>query len=218
MRDKVTFICPIYNTFPEIVGSVINQTHNNWELLLIHDGPNSTNLRKLIDVIGDKRINYIETEERKQLWGHPLRKWALSNLDNLSPNTDYVVITNADNHHTPEYCNYLLKGFEDSNIVATYCSQFVQSYKSPQQVTILDYGQTVANNLKWVDYKYGIMQTILKLGYIDCACTMIKKDMAVESGWDDFTHSSDWSYFKRIIDKYGEDTWKKVYGTLVIHN
>lgn len=215
---KVTFICPIYNTFPEIVGSCINQTYRNWELLLIHDGPNSTNLRQLIDVIGDERIKYIETEQRGGLWGHPIRKMALENIDALSPDADYIVITNDDNHHVPLYLEYLLSGFTNPSIIATYCSHFVQGYKSPQQITIFKYGQPSCNNLKWMDYRYGVCQTQLALGYIDVGCVMVKKSIAVESGWSNMEHSSDWDYFKRIIDKYGEKVWNRIFGTLLVHN
>lgn len=195
MNDKVTFVCPIYNTFPEIVSSCINQTHENWELLLIHDGPNSTNLKQLIDVIGDKRIKYIETEERKQLWGHPVRKFALSNIDILSPGAEYIVITNDDNHHVPVYVEWMLKGFTNPSIIATYCSSMIHSY------------------INW-----GIIPCRLEKGYIDCAGVLMKKEIAVESGWEDFTHSSDWTYFKRVIDKYGENAWNKVNGCLITHN
>lgn len=201
--NKITFICPIYNTFPEIVSSCINQTHKNWELLLIHDGPNSTNLKQLIDIIGDNRIKFIETEERKQLWGHPIRKWALENIDILSPNTEYVVITNGDNFHVPHFCEYLLKGFDKPNTLATYCSKMVHSYLIPQPDGI---------------YNYGIIETKLELGYIDCAGVLMKKEIAIERGWKDFTHSSDWTHFKRVIDKYGVKAWNRVNGCLLTHN
>src|SRR5687768_14753831 len=124
MSNKITIICPVYNTFPEIIGAVINQTHTNWTLLLIHDGPNSTNLQALVNLVNDKRIIYIETPERKNQWGHPIRKWALENIDALSPDTDYIVVTNPDNHIVPHYLEYLLKGFTEE-VIATYCSQFV---------------------------------------------------------------------------------------------
>jgi hypothetical protein len=67
-------------------------------------------------------------------------------------------------------------------------------------------------------YNYGIIPVKLKLGYIDCAGVMMRKHIAVESGWEDFSHSSDWTYFKRVMDKYGVDSWNKVNGCLLTHN
>jgi len=217
-ENKITFICPIFDTFPEIVSSLINQTYKNWELLLIHDGPNSTGLRKVIDVINDSRIKFIETEERKQQYGHPIRQYALDNIDILAPNTSYICITNGDNFHVPHFCEFLLKGFENPYILVSFCSQFVHSYDSWQKTTIIENNQRACGHMDWEVYKYGIIDTRLKLGYIDCACAMIKKDIAKEVGWRSMDHSSDWIFFKSIIDKYGEDRWKSVRGCLLSHN
>jgi len=218
--DKVTFICPVYNTYPEIISSLINQTYKNWKLLLIHDGKNETNLKETISSLKDERISYIEFVERKGDWGHFYRQWGLKNMDKISPNTKYVVITNADNYHVPTYIESLLSGFkENPEAIATYCSKMVHSYLSPQQVTVLNYGQSIANNLKWEDYKYGIIDCKLELGYIDCAGAMIEKNAACNVGWRDIkSHSSDWTYFEDIIKKYGADKWVKVQGCLLIHN
>lgn len=192
-KSKVTFICPIYNSYPQIISSLILQTHANWELILIHDGPNETGLK---DLINDSRIKYIETETRGGNWGHHLRKYCLENLDTLSPHADYVVITNADNYHVPVYTEYLLRGLQNNpNAVAAYCSDMVHSYKAWQ-----------------------VIPCSLKLGFIDCAGVMIKKRIACEAGWRDIQHSSDWTYFNDIIQKHGADKWVKVPGCLLIHN
>jgi len=59
----------------------------------------------------------------------------------------------------------------------------------------------------------------LRLGFIDCAGVMARKDVAHEVGWRDTqSHSSDWTYFNDIIQKYGADKWTKVQGCLLIHN
>jgi len=199
---KIAVICPIYNRFPEIIPSMINQTYENWELFLIHDGPNNTGIRDLIDKIGDKRIKFLETEMNRGIWGHPIRRDALRNINNLCPECEYILITNDDNYHAKIYFEEMLKGFSNSNIKAVYCSQFVHSYESPQ---------------KEGDYRYGVIDTRLELGYIDCACVMMTKDTAIESGWEDISHSSDWTYFERIIKKYGEESFNRVLGCLLVH-
>lgn len=200
---KVTIICPVHNRFPQVLGSFINQTHTNWELLLIHDGPNSTNLRQLVDEINDRRIKYIETPAKWGNWGHPIRKWALKNMNELSPDAKYIVITNDDNCHFPHYLEYLLQGFEDSEKVASYCSKFVHAYMSPQ-----------ADG----DYKYGVIETKLQLGYIDCSCVMVRKEVACDIGWTDMGYSSDWEFFSKIIARHGKNKWSCIKGCLVSHN
>lgn len=196
---KVTFICLIYNQYPQMVASLINQTHTNWELIMIHDGPNKTGLQKFIDFTNDPRITYIETQERKGDYGHPWRQWALNELKEgrISKQSDYVVITNADNQLTPAFCDSMIKGFgSDDKIVATFCDKMSHSY------------------LGW-----GIIDCKLKRGYVDCSGVMVRRDVACEIGWrDTVSHSSDWFYFEDIIKKYGEHRFNRVLGMHLIHN
>lgn len=193
--NKVTFICTIYNSYPQIISSLICQTHNNWELILIHDGPNETGLKKLVN--GDPRINYIETKERIGNWGHYYRQWALNEIrqGNL-PDTDYIVITNADNYYTPVFIEYMLKGFKTHTAVATYCETMTHSYKAWQ-----------------------VIPCRVERGYLDSGGVIVKKDIAVEIGWRDVeAHSSDWTYFSDIAAKYSAKNFIPVKGNLFVHN
>lgn len=191
--DKVLFICPVFNSFPEIISSMLCQTHQNWELRLIHDGPNTTNLKEYVDFLNDPRITYTETKIHVGNWGHSHRDDQLKSLK--TSDADFVVITNADNYHAPVYCEYMLRGITDSH-VASYCSDMAHSYKAWQ-----------------------VIPCRLQRGYIDCAGVMVRKQVAHEIGWRDvISHSSDWTYFEDIIRKYGAQRFAKVRGTLLIHN
>lgn len=189
--DKVTFICTIYNTYPQIISSLILQTHKNWELILIHDGPNDNNLRSIIP--DDHRIKYIETEERKGNYGHHLRQWALKEFDL----NEYTCITNADNYYTPVFIEYMLKGFKNNHTaVATYCTETVHSYKAWQ-----------------------ILPAKLEKGFLDCGAVMIKSNIAKEVGWNNIEdHSADWLYFQDIAAKYSWKNFIPVKGALFVHN
>lgn len=192
-KEKVVFICPIYNSYPEIISSLINQTHQNWELLLVHDGPSSMDIKSIVEATKDKRITYIETKVRMGNWGHSIRSEYLEKLRHVD--CDFVVITNADNFHAPVYCEYLIKGFTNGQ-VATYCSDMIHSYTGWKNI-----------------------QCKLQQGYLDAAGVMVRKEAAVSVGWNNLqAHSADWLYFKELIDKYGEHNFGKVEGTLLIHN
>lgn len=187
---KVTVICPVYNSYPEVISSMICQTYKNWELLLIHDGPNETGLELLINTINDDRIKYIETPVRIGNWGHSYRSEYIQKATG-----QYLVITNADNHLTPVYLEYMLKGFGDG-VIATYCESMVHSYKA-----------------------WGIIACSLKRGYIDCAGVMVKTSAAKQVGWNNTVeHSADWIYFQDLINKFGAKAFMKVKGCLLIHN
>lgn len=194
--EKVTFICTIFNTYPQIVSSLTLQTHTNWELLLIHDGPNQSGLRKHLN--GDTRIKYIETENRVGNWGHSLRQWALNEIGKgeLS-DPDYIVITNADNYYTPNFIFEMLKGFKKSHTtVAVYCDKMVHSYKN-----------------------WDVIPVRFEKGFIDCGGVMIKASVATEVGWRDIeSHSSDWTYFSDVAAKYSSRNFVSVKGCLFTHN
>lgn len=191
--QKVAFICPIFNSYPEIISSLINQTHTNWHLYLIHDGPSTYDMQAIVEATRDERITYIETEKRVGNWGHMLRQEWLKKLK--TSDNDYIVITNADNFHAPTYCEYMLKGFASGH-VAVYCSHMIHSY------------------IGW-----NIINCRLQRGYVDCAGVMIRKDVACEVGWNNTdAHSADWLYFQDIINKYGANKFGMVKGCLLSHN
>jgi hypothetical protein len=190
---KVVFICPVYNSYPEIISSLINQTHSNWELLLIHDGPSELDINSIVLAAKDERITYLETEKRAGNWGHSIRRDWLRKLKDSD--ADYIVITNADNFYAPVFCEYMIKGF-DNGQVATYCSKMGHSYTA-----------------------WGVIDCKIEQGYIDCGSVMVRADVATEIGWNDIhSHSSDWLYFNDIIQKHGKEKFAKVEGLLFIHN
>lgn len=200
VSNKVFIICPAYKRFPQIISSMICQTHKEWELHLIHDGVNPE-FRKWVEMYNDSRIIYSENEITGGKYGHPIRQKYLNLLKEgkLGVDCDYVVITNEDNYHTPNYLSKLIKPLkENTNLVASYCSDIVHSYK---------------------DWDILTSRPTPTLGYIDCGQVMIRKEMACEVGWRDIDgHSSDWTYFSDIIQRYGVNKWLKVKGCLFVHN
>lgn len=204
-KNSLLFICPIYNSYPQIISSLLCQTNPNWELLLIHDGENTTNLKQLVDSFNDSRITYLEYPIRKNDWGHSLRRWALEEILNkrIGLLSEYITITNPDNYYIPIFVEEMIKGFTNLNIIATYCSHFVHGYLSP--------------NLEG-DHKFGVITSDLKLGMIDCGSVVVRKEQACEVGWRSLEIYSDWTYFEDLIKKYGKDKWKKVLGCLFVHN
>ncbi|MEO8414752.1 MAG: glycosyltransferase family A protein [Ginsengibacter sp.] len=197
-KDKVVVICPVYNMYPQIISSLICQTHKNWELLLINNGSELNGLDSIIKGYNDDRVNFIVYPEQTGNYGHPLRAWALQSIreNNLSTDAEYVIITNADNYYSPTFIQYMLNGFRSNqHAVACYCSDMVHSY------------------LNWAT-----QPCWLERGHIDCGGVMIRKDIASSFAWRSYEHSSDWIYFNDIIQKHGADKWIKVKGTLFVHN
>lgn len=195
--QKVLFICLIHETFPVILASLFAQTHKDWHLWLIHDGPASDEMWKTWTLFAaEKRACFIETSVRAGNWGHIHRKDYLDKAAH-SQEFGYVVITNADNYHAPTYCEYMLAGFKNSpETVATYCSEMVHSYKAHQVIPCRP-----------------------QRGYIDCAGVMVRREIACSVGWRDTeSHSADWTYFEDIMKAHGKHSFKPVRGCLLVHN
>lgn len=206
IEKKITIISPIYNSYPQIISCLLCQTYQNWELLLLHDGKNITGLNKIVENYNDKRITYIQSEVRQHNYGHHLRKWALEEIKNnkLALNTDYILITNSDNYYTPIALEEAAKTL-DNNLQAssTYFGQFVHGYMS---------------NQKDGTYRFGVLDTKLELGWIDCGGVMVRKEVACSIGWRSMKPYSDWEYFQDIINKYGKESFIKTFGCHFSHN
>lgn len=183
---EVTFICPIYHSDPGVlISCLFAQTNPNWKLWLIHDGPAPS-----IPVPGDERIQFMETPERKGLWGHPIRKDFLQKVD-----SEFVVITNPDNYHAPVYIEHLMRSF-DPDTVGAYSGQMVHSYKN-----------------------WEVIDCSLNRGYIDCASMMLRTKKAQTVGWNHVKEDySDWLFYRDLLGKYGPQRFKKINECLLVHN
>jgi hypothetical protein len=143
-----------------------------------------------VELPKDKRIKFKHTQKRSANWGHSIRRDMLQSVTG-----DYVVITNPDNYLIPTFIEKMLAGFQQG-IIATYCSQMVHNY--------------IGHN---------VINCSLKRGYLDCSGVMLKLAEAKAVGWNDVTsHSADWFFFNDIIKKYGQQSFARVEGCLLIHN
>lgn len=67
MNELVSIIMPSYNTgkfIKKTINSVINQTYNNWELIIVDDG-STDNTDEVVRAIKDDRIKYIKNKVNK---------------------------------------------------------------------------------------------------------------------------------------------------------
>lgn len=74
-KPKISLVVPTYNTpevfFHEMVGSVLAQTYDNWELVLVDDASPDATVRRLIKACAanDKRIKYKFLGKNRQIAG-----------------------------------------------------------------------------------------------------------------------------------------------------
>lgn len=190
---RVLVIAPIYNYYPILLHALELQSHGDWQLLLIHDGPNRTGLKALLKRIADPRVRYCETPVRFDDWGHSLRAFMLDEIKREQVPGDYIVITNADNYYVPTFLEYTLRAFSPG-IVAVYCSM-------------------VHNHYDWT-----LIDTALVRKKIDCGCLVVTREAALSVGWRSRLYHADWIYVEDLVCRFGASRFQKIENVLFVHN
>lgn len=189
---KVVFTSPAFKVFPALIQSLQSQTYPNWELILVHDGPCDDELRYRIDATADSRINLFELEQRYNDWGHTPRKYAIDRIREQFP-CDSVVMTNSDNYYVPGFIERMLRSF-DSMAQVAFCDM------------VHDY------------YGWTPISTKLEYSHIDCGCLMLRREAVLSVGWRSLLYEADWIFVHDLMQRYGEDVFRKVNAALFVHN
>jgi glycosyltransferase involved in cell wall biosynthesis len=187
---KVSVIAPIYNYYPILIPSLMLQTHENWECILLHDGPDAINLSRIVNDFADARVKLVYSDRRHNDWGHSLRE---KGLNFISARSDFVIHTNADNYYVPGALAEMLPGFQDG-IIAVHCDM-------------------LHNYWKWKP-----ISTTLNFGQIDTGCVMYRTGIAAEFGWKSVRKDADWDLIEEVIKKYGRNAFAHIPQILCVHN
>ena len=68
-EDLVSIIMPSYNTgkfIKETINSVLNQTYNNWELIIVDDC-STDDTEEIVNAIKDNRIKFLKNSTNNGL-------------------------------------------------------------------------------------------------------------------------------------------------------
>lgn len=181
---KVSIVLPVYNGetyLRESIDSVINQTYNNWELIIVNDCSN--------DSSPDIMAEYASKDDRIRI---------INNTINLKlPNSlnkgfeyaegEYFSWTSDDNMYLPEAIEKMAQYLDNNSNAGMVCTD----------LQIIDENANVIRN-SHVDPKEMYLKT-------NCnACFMYRKDVAENIGKynDQKRLVEDYDYWLRIIEKY----------------
>lgn len=113
---KVSVIITTYNRthiLPRAIQSVLNQTHTNFELIIVDDG-SEDNTEQLVKGMFDKRIRYIRHETNK---GLP----ASRNTGIANATAEYIAFLDDDDEWMPRKLELQMKLFDKKNIGMVGC-------------------------------------------------------------------------------------------------
>lgn len=97
---KFSIITPTYRRIEKLtraVESVLNQTHIDWEMIIVNDSPEDNRYTMFEKTISDKRIIYLKNEQN--LGVNYSRNRA---LDNISKDSDWVIFLDDDDYLAPD--------------------------------------------------------------------------------------------------------------------
>ena len=188
----VSFLVPWYDQPPVAIPSLLAQTYQDIEIIVIYDGASKIYENTLIESFKDSRIAFYNTSIRYNDWGHTPRNHG---LEQISSKSKAVVFTGADNYYLPTFTEELFYPIvTNKNTIATYCN-------------------LLHNKKSWNE-----LDAKLEFTKIDCGCFMVIPEIAKEFKYGTRVSWEDWIFIEKIIKKYGSDNIIKVPRMLYIHN
>ncbi len=109
MNPKVSVVIPTYNrsnTISCAIKSVLNQTYQNFEIIVVDDSPNDET-EKVIKSFNDKRIKYIHNKKKSNL-----PKARNQGVRESDPNSKYIAFLDDDDEWLPQFLEKTVEKLE----------------------------------------------------------------------------------------------------------
>lgn len=94
----VSIICPLYNTplpyLRDMIDSVVAQTYDNWELVLVNASPNNQGMQEVLSTYTDERIKTIDFPKNLGIAGN-------TNIGIKQATGDYIAFADHDDTLSP---------------------------------------------------------------------------------------------------------------------
>ena len=189
MNPLISIIVPCYNQaqfLPEALQSVLEQTYDNWECIVVNDGsPDSTHEVAQKWLAKDNRFKYIQKENG-----------GLSTARNAgikSASGEFILPLDADDKISTQYCELAIQQFNENNkLKVVYC----QAEKFGSEFGLLELKDFSISGL-----------AIRNL--IFCSAFYRKKDWELVGGYDEkmIYGLEDWEFWICVL-KTGGDVYK----------
>src|SRR5262249_14326027 len=117
---KVSMIVCAYFRDRQILPTLacfLAQTYQNFEVLVVHDGPGDGGVRESVSLFADERLRYVETPERYNDWGNTPKAWG-----SLQATGEWIGHSNDDNYYAPVYFEMMLGALLREDAQFAYCN------------------------------------------------------------------------------------------------
>ncbi|MAM18268.1 MAG: glycosyltransferase family A protein [Christiangramia sp.] len=119
MQNLVTIIIPTFNraeTLPKTLRSVQNQSHQNWECLVIDDGSEDQTEKILQEFLKDNRFRFLKRPEDRKKGAATCRNIGLENAQG-----DYIQFLDSDDLLAPNKLEVQLIALQENNAHLATC-------------------------------------------------------------------------------------------------
>ncbi|MCB9813231.1 MAG: glycosyltransferase family 2 protein [Pseudomonadales bacterium] len=191
---KFSIIVPTYNRayiLRNLIRSVLNQTYNDWELLIVDDG-STDSTKEVVKKISDKRIIFLEQENQGP---SAARNYALSKSTGK-----WIAYIDSDNELLSNYLDVLLI-FIQKNPEALFSItkgiRTLELFENDQLVDIIDDSDNYPKTVSVED----VYTRKVKFDINGFAHS--KKIYNDDYQWnEDLSLMEDWDFFMQFADKY----------------
>lgn len=182
-----------------LLASLQCQTLQNFEVLVIHDGPDAQTRQVVEQVMAESdRFSYLETDTRYNDYGHSLRDLGVS-----MASREFLLITNGDNYYMPRFTEFVFEAVTTYSLdVATW--DIVHSYCHPGKTSMRSYNPFRVYPVRWM---------------VDIASILVKTELAKIVGFADKSYDGDASYVEDVLSIRDRSIrLGKIEKTLTVHN
>lgn len=209
-KDLISVVVPTYKRKPELIkraiDSILRQTYDNLELLVIDDSPSDFEHRKevesFLESLSDNRIRYIKHE----------RNYGANKARNTGielANGKYVAFLDDDDVWMEDKLELQIEKFDNPNIGLVYC-----------KATVIDEVQSLERPILNKLRKGNYYEELLKQNFIGSnSFVLIRSDVIREVGMydEDLLSNQDYDLFLRISKSYEINYVDKVLVKYYIH-
>lgn len=179
---KVSIIMPTYNranTISRAIKSIINQTYDDLELIIVDDG-SVDNTKEVISEFDDKRIKYIYQKNSGAC--------SARNAGIKISKGKYIAFLDSDDEWNINKLEKQIKFIEEKNAKVVFCNYF---YEKAGKI------QVAINKLK---KDYLINLDLLDKNYITTGALFIEKELIIKKGMfdEDMPRYQDWELVLRL--------------------
>lgn len=188
MKHKFSLIIPAYNVekyIKKCLDSVLNQTYNNYEIIIINDGSTDNTSKILESYKSNKKIKIINQENK-----------GLSNARNTGVSNakgDYILFIDSDDFIEKKLLEILNKTIKDEDLVRFQIRILDETNK-----IIKEYKEETFNNLNGIE----AFNKLSKYNLVELAvCYAYKKDTFLKNNYkfEEKTYHEDFGLIPYII-------------------